>query len=107
MTDNNESVHPMAMAFNFGEYGIRTITIDGEPYFSGRDVADALGYSNSSDALSRHCRGVVKRDTPTSSGIQELAYIPERDLYRLVMRSKLPEAEKFETWDEPNKETGQ
>ena len=62
------------------------------------DVCNVLGYANSRDAISRHCRGVAKHDTPTTSGIQEVSIIPERDLYRLVMKSKLPSAERFENW---------
>lgn len=56
------------------------------------------GYNNPRDAVSRHCRGVVKHDTPTSSGVQLMSYINEGDLYRLIMKSKLPSAEKFEAW---------
>lgn len=85
--------------FNSGEFGeIRTIEIDGKPYFVGTDIAKALGYNNPRDAVSRHCKGVVKHDTPTSSGIQSMSYINEGDLYRLIMKSKLPSAEKFESW---------
>ena len=85
--------------FNSGEFGeIRTIEINGKPYFVGTDVAKALGYNNPRDAVSRHCKGVVKHDTPTSSGVQLMSYINEGDLYRLIMKSKLPSAEKFETW---------
>lgn len=85
--------------FNSGKFGeIRTIEIDGKPYFVGTDVAKALGYNNPRDAVSRHCKGVVKHDTPTSSGIQSMSYINEGDLYRLIMKSKLPSAEKFESW---------
>lgn len=85
--------------FNSGEFGeIRTIEIDGKPYFVGADVAKALGYNNPRDAVSRHCKGVVKHDTPTSSGVQAMSYINEGDLYRLIMKSKLPSAEKFESW---------
>lgn len=80
----------------FGE--VRTIEEDGKVLFCGSDVAKALGYSNPRDALSRHCRGVVKRDTPTESGTQEMSFIPEGDIYRLAARSKLPGAEEFERW---------
>ena len=72
--------------------------IDGKPYFVAADVATALGYATPRDAVSRHCKGVVKRDTPTSSGVQSMSYINEGDLYRLIMKSKLPSAEKFERW---------
>lgn len=85
--------------FNSEEFGnIQTAEIDGKPYFVGTDVAKALGYNNPRDAVSRHCKGVAKRDTPTSSGIQSMSYINEGDLYRLIMKSKLPSAEKFESW---------
>lgn len=85
--------------FNSEEFGeIRTVEIDGKPYFVGSDVAKALGYSNPRKAILDHCKGVTKRDTPTSSGIQSMSYINEGDLYRLIMKSKLPSAEKFEAW---------
>lgn len=85
--------------FKNKEFGtVRTVTINEKIYFAGNDVAKALGYSNVRDAISRHCKGVVKHDTPTSSGIQSMSYIPEGDIYRLIVKSKLPNAEKFETW---------
>lgn len=85
--------------FNSEEFGeVRTVEIDGKPYFVGTDVAKALGYSNPRKAIIDHCKGVTKRDTPTSSGIQSMSYINEGDLYRLIMKSKLPSAEKFESW---------
>lgn len=85
--------------FRNEEFGlIRTISIDGKPWFVATDVANSLGYSNTRDAVFRHCKGVVKRDTPTSSGIQKISYINEGDVYRLIMKSKLPSAERFEEW---------
>ena len=85
--------------FNNPDFGeVRTIEENGAVLFCGSDVAKALGYSNPRDALSRHCKGVVKRDTPTESGIQEMSFIPESDLYRLVFSSRLPQAEKFTDW---------
>ena len=85
--------------FNSEEFGeIRTAEINGKPYFVGTDVAKALGYSNPRKAILDHCKGVTKRDTPTSSGMQSMSYINEGDLYRLIMKSKLPSAEKFESW---------
>lgn len=81
---------------NFGE--IRTLEENGMVLFHGNDVAKALGYSNPRDALHRHCKGVVKRDAPTEGGEQEMSFIPESDLYRLVFSSKLPKAEKFTDW---------
>lgn len=77
---------------------VRTVMVDNEPYFVGKDVAEVLGYSNTRDALAKHCK--AKADVAIYDGRQnrKMAVIPERDVYRLVMRSKLPAAEKFEEW---------
>lgn len=77
---------------------VRTIDEDGKILFCGRDVAIALGYANTRDALKRHCKGGVKRDTLTAGGDQELLFITEGDLYRLITHSRLPAAENFEKW---------
>lgn len=77
---------------------VRSIEIDGKPFFAATDVATALGYSNTRDAVSRHCKGVVKCDIPTNSGVQNMSVIPEGDIYRLIIRSNLPSAEEFERW---------
>ena len=85
--------------FNNEEFGrVRTTEIYDKPYFVATDIANALGYTNPRDAVLRHCKGVVKRDTPTSSGTQQMSYINEGDVYRLIMKSKLPSAERFESW---------
>lgn len=85
--------------FNNPDFGeVRTMEETGAVLFCGSDVAKALGYSNPSKALSDHCKGVTKRYTPTNSGTQEMLFIPESDLYRLVFSSKLPTAEKFTDW---------
>ncbi len=85
--------------FNNEEFGeIRTIQENGEVLFCGADIAKALGYSNTRDALSRHCKGVVKCDTPTNGGVQTLGFISEGDVYRLIAHSKLPGAERFERY---------
>lgn len=84
--------------FNSEEFGqIRTVEINGKPYFVGKDVANALGYSNPRDAILRHCKGVVKHDDFKEGG-QLIALIPEGDLYRLITHSKLESAERFESW---------
>lgn len=80
----------------FGE--IRIAEIDGKPYFIANDVAKALGYTTPKDAISRHCKGALKHRYLTEGGNQELKIIPEGDVYRLIMKSKLPKAEKFESW---------
>lgn len=85
--------------FSSEEFGqVRTMVINNNPYFCASDIAKALGYSNTRDAVSRHCKGVVKSDIPTNSGVQTVSFIPEGDIYRLIMKSKLPSAEKFESW---------
>ena len=86
--------------FNSEEFGsVRIIEENNSFLFCASDVAKALGYSNVHSALQRHCKGVVKRDTVTSTrGIQALTYIPEGDVYRLIVHSKLPSAERFERW---------
>lgn len=75
--------------------------------FCATDVAKALGYSNPYDAISRHCKGVVKHEGvsqttnqhgTTTNQTVEMSFIPESDLYRLVFSSKLPTAEKFTDW---------
>lgn len=80
----------------FGD--IRTLEENGEVLFCGSDVARALGYALPRKAISDHCKGVLKRNTPTDGGEQEMSFIPESDLYRLVFRSKLPSAEQFTDW---------
>lgn len=84
--------------FQKDQFQVRTIEIDGKPYFCASDVANALGYSNPRKAVGDHCKGVTKCDTLTAGGLQSLSYIPEGDIYRLIARSQLPEAEKFEKW---------
>lgn len=77
---------------------VRIIMVDNKPMFLANDEAKALGYTNPRKAIGDHCKGVTKRDTPTVSGHQLVSYIPESDVYRLVMRSKLPQAEQFQDW---------
>lgn len=81
----------------FGE--IRFIDVEGKPYAVGNDIATALGYVRPRKAISDHCKGVLKKCyLETSGGRQELKIIPEGDIYRLIMKSRLPQAEKFEAW---------
>lgn len=87
------------MVFNNQDFGqVRTLTIENKPYFVGKDVATILGYSNPTKAISTHCKGVSKMGMPTDGGLQEMLIIPEGDIYRLIIKSKLPQAEKFESW---------
>lgn len=87
--------------FNNEEFGrVRTLVIDGEPWFVGKDVAEILGYSNTRKALADHVdeedKGVTKCDT--LGGVQDLTVINESGLYGLILSSKMPNAKKFKHW---------
>ena len=86
--------------FYNAEFGqVRTTEINGQPYFMGSDIAKSLGYSRPNDAVTQHCKSTVKHRIATKQGnITEVYFIPESDLYRLIIKSKLPSAEKFEKW---------
>ena len=80
----------------FGEFSL--LEENGKLFFPATLCAEVLGYSNPRDAILKHCKGVVKRDVLTDGGTQDTNFIPEGDLYRLIARSKLPAAERFERW---------
>lgn len=87
--------------FRNEEFGqVRTVVIEGEPWFVGKDVAEALGYNNARKALLDHVeeedKGVTKRDTP--GGKQEMIIINESGLYSLIFSSRLSSARKFKHW---------
>ncbi|MCZ3741135.1 phage antirepressor KilAC domain-containing protein [Lactobacillus mulieris] len=88
--------------FNFNGTDIRTLTIDNEPYFVGKDVAKVLGYKNSRDTLMKHVDeedkkdGVAIRDSIGRN--QSAVAINESGLYSLILSSKLPTAKKFKHW---------
>lgn len=85
--------------FENTEFGsVRTIEENGKVMFCGSDVAKALGYKEPHKAISRHCKGGMKRPTPTNGGLQEMIFISEGDIYRLAAKSELPGADKFESW---------
>ncbi len=85
--------------FENTEFGqVRTVTIEDKIYFVASDVAKALGYAKPQNAISAHCKGTLKWGIPTNGGNQEMNIIPEGDIYRLVVKSELPSAEKFESW---------
>ena len=87
------------MLFENQEFGqLRMIFIEGKQYFMANDVAKALGYSIPKDAVARHCKGAMKQRYLTEGGEQEVNFIPEGDVYRLIIRSRLPKAEEFEKW---------
>ncbi|PFO80000.1 phage antirepressor Ant [Bacillus cereus] len=82
----------------FGNLGI--LIKEGKEYFPATDVAKALGYSNPHKAIKDHCKpeGVNEALVPTNSGVQNKKFINEPNLYRLIVKSKLPQAEQFEKW---------
>lgn len=87
--------------FNHPEFGnLRCIEIDGEPWFVGKDVATALGYSKPTDAVRKRVfeedRGISKMETP--SGTQQMTIINESGLYSLILSSKLESAKRFKHW---------
>lgn len=86
--------------FSFEDRQIRALTIEGEPYFVGKDVAEVLGYSNSRKAIADHVdsedKGVTK--CYTLGGTQQTTIINESGLYSLILSSKLPDAKKFKHW---------
>ena len=95
--------------FSNPEFGsVRTAMIEGEIHFSGTDVAKALGYSIPSKAVQTHCHNVLKWKVGVKTGVKsdgtdaiqqvEMLFISESDLYRLIMRSQLPNAERFSDW---------
>jgi len=85
--------------FEYSGSKIRTISKDGEPWFVAKDIAEVLGYSNPQKAVRDHCKRTQPAGVNESFTLDpQTTIIPEADIYRLVMRSKLPGAEKFEAW---------
>ena len=85
--------------FQNEEFGnIEILMIDEKPHFPATECAKILGYSRPENAILRHCKGSLKQGVLTNGGNQEKTFIPEGDLYRLIIRSKLPAAERFERW---------
>jgi prophage antirepressor-like protein len=86
--------------FSFQKHEVRAVVIGGEEHLVGKDVCDVLGYSNHSDAMAKHCRGVAKR-YPILDSLgrpQEARVLSEADVLRLIVSSKLPAAIDFERW---------
>lgn len=91
--------------FNNAEFGrVRVLTLSGEPWFVGRDVASALGYANTKDALAKHVDHEDKRIIQRSQNatfeipVRGLTIINESGLYSLMLLSKLPDAKRFKRW---------
>lgn len=89
------------MIFSNPEFGnVRTVTIDGDPWFVGIDVARALGYARERSAIASHVdkEDALKCGLPSNSGVQETIVINESGLYSLILSSKLDSARKFKHW---------
>ena len=84
--------------FKFKDSDIRTVQLNDEPMFVAKDVAELLGYAKPNNAINTHCKGALKRGIANNGVTSSMVLIPERDVYRLIMRSKMPEAEAFEEW---------
>ncbi|OFV21537.1 phage antirepressor KilAC domain-containing protein [Staphylococcus sp. HMSC14C01] len=79
---------------------LEILSIEGKEWFPAIQVAEILGYANPRDAISRHTKskGVVNHDVLSNGGVQSKKFIDEGNLYRLITRSKLPQADEFEEW---------
>ncbi|EJO7185386.1 phage antirepressor [Staphylococcus pseudintermedius] len=87
--------------FNFEELPVRTLTVDDEPYFVGKDVAEILGYSKARNAIAKHVDFEDKKDAPIQGplgGTQKMTIINESGLYSLIFSSKLESAKRFKRW---------
>lgn len=100
-TTNNMTENSVRI-FENEEFGsVRTVEVDGEIWFVGKDVAEALGYVKSRNAISKHIDSNDKKDAPIQGalgGTQKLTIINESGLYSLILSSKLPKAKKFKHW---------
>ena len=87
--------------FNFNENEVRTLLINNEPYFVGKDVAEVLGYAKARNAIAAHVDEEDKKDAPIQGdlgGKQNMTVINESGLYSLILSSKLPQAKEFKRW---------
>lgn len=97
---NAAQLMPVPILFEFEELPVRVINDDGEKWFCAKDICTALGYTNTSKAITDHCReaGVTIRYTSSGGQRRELAFINEGNLYRLIIKSRKEEAKRFESW---------
>ncbi len=84
--------------FEFESRQVRTVVIQGEPWFVAKDVALTLGYEDTKRAVQMHCKRAVAQGGQIASLHPQTVIVPESDVFRLVMRSRLPAAERFEEW---------
>lgn len=91
-----DTLPPVVYAFDGNE--IRTVLINDNPWFIAKDVAEALGYSDTNAAIRKHCRNATTCPDESTGQVRHMKIIPERDVYRLIFSSRLPSAERFEDW---------
>jgi prophage antirepressor-like protein len=88
--------------FDHKDFGsVRIVMLNGDPWFVAKDVAAALGYANTREAINMHCKYLKPLGGSVSLPLEIQSHttiIPEKDVYRLIMRSQLPSAEKFQDW---------
>lgn len=96
----NTTAPSNVIPFSFEAREVRTLLIDDQPWFCAADVCAVLEYANSRQAIQKNCRekGVSVRDTLTKGGVQALTFISEGNLYRLIIKSRKEEAQRFEAW---------
>lgn len=96
------SSSPAPAVFSFNSHEIRTIVLNGDPWFVAKDVADVLGYAKPQNAIATHCKYAKLFNGPESGRLTDsprgITIIPESDVFRLIIKSQLPAAEKFEAW---------
>ncbi len=98
LTIHNASDALPTAVYAFDGNEIRTVLINDDPWFMAKDVAEALGYSDTDAAIRKHCRNAMTCPDESTGQVRHVKIIPERDVYRLIFSSRLPSAERFEDW---------
>ena len=97
-----ENIAGNLKVFENSEFGqLKVLIVDGKEYFPATECAKILGYSDTDQAIRKNCRYPSRRRVPhpqSKDKTIEKNFIPESDLYRLIIKSKLPSAERFEKW---------
>lgn len=84
--------------FSFNSLDVRVVDRNGEPWFVAKDVADILGYAKPENAVKAHCKRPTTFPLESGGQVRHMTIIPESDVFRLIVKSQLPAAEKFEAW---------
>jgi anti-repressor protein len=87
------------VGFHNDKFGaIRSITLNDKPHIVATDIAKILGYKNPQKAIRTHCKHQATTTIQTPGGLQQMIVIPEGDIYRLILKSSMKQAEEFEAW---------